>query len=570
MKRWTTASCDPASANRVAAEVGVSMPLAMLLASRGYGDVTSAERFLNPRLSDLTDPFLLPGMSAAVDRILAALDAGERIVVFGDYDADGVTATALMVRVLGSLGAKVTPFLPHRVDDGYGLSADTLQRCMDLHSPGLVVTVDCGTCSVEAVRMASAAGVDVVITDHHELNGDPAPAVAVVNPKLGSDPDASLLAGVGVAFKLCHALLKRARERKHAGADKLDLRGYFDLVCVGTVADIVPLKGENRILVRHGLARLGNDPCVGLGSLVAVCGIRGDVDAHHVGFQIGPRLNAAGRLGDAEAALELLLTDDPARARDISLKLDRANRERQEIETQILEEAVAAVEKYYDPERHRVVVVAGRGWHPGVIGIVASRITAKYYRPSVVIALDEETGMGRGSARSIEGFNLVEHIARCAELLGGHGGHAMAAGLDIEASRVEAFREKFNAEASRTLKPDDLIPSLNVDAWISLGDVEMRLYEELQRMKPFGVGNRTPVWAAREVQVVGQPRILKEKHVKMTLASGGRQFEAIGFGLAERGVPQGSLDIAFNIRVNDYMGGNKLELQLQDFRPAEC
>lgn len=569
MKRWITAEHDAALAERLSRELSVPVPVAALLASRGYGEPRAAERFLNPRLSDVADPSSLPGMAAAVERIAAAVRGGERIVVFGDYDADGITATALMVKVLAALGASVVPFLPHRIDDGYGLAPDTLQRCMELHKPDLVVTVDCGTSAAEAVRAAAALHRDVVITDHHEPGGEIAPAVAVVNPKLGSDEDAKLLAGVGVAFKLCYALLKRLRDEKFPGANAVDLREHFDLVCVGTVADIVPLRGENRILVRHGLGRLSGDPCVGLAALIEVCGIQTDVDAYHVGFQIGPRLNAAGRLGDAEAALELLLTTDASRARDIALQLDRANRERQNIEARIFEEAVSAVDAQFDPARDRVVVVAGRGWHPGVIGIVASRITQKYYRPSVVIALDDETGVGRGSCRSIEGFNLVEHIEQCAELLGSHGGHAMAAGLDIEGRHVQAFREKFNEVASRTLKEEDLIPTLKVDGWISLGDVDQRFYEALERLKPFGVGNRTPIWAARGVHVVGQPRILKDKHLKMTVGSGGRQIEAIGFGLANRELPDGPLDIAFGIRLNDFMGNRKLELQLQDFRPSE-
>lgn len=568
-KNWKTAACDETLATRVAAESNLPPPLASLLVSRGFRDAEAIDHFLQPRLSDLSDPFALPGMDQAVDRIWSAIGAGERIVVFGDYDADGVSSTALMVRVLSRLGAQVQPFLPHRLDDGYGLSADTLKRCADELHPQLLITVDCGTGSIEAVKAASASGLDVVVTDHHEPAGHVAPALAVVNPKLGSEACAKNLAGVGVAFKVCHALIKRGRDRGQAAAAALDLKEYFDLVGIGTIADIVPLQDENRILARYGLDRLNKTRSEGLKSLIAVSGIKNGVDAYHVGFLLGPRLNAAGRLGDARAALELLLTDAAARALELARQLDASNRERQEVEAQIVEEATQEIDGFFKPKEHFGLVLARAGWHAGVIGIVASRISAKYRRPAVVISLDE-AGMGRGSCRSIEGFSLVERLEDCSDLLVRFGGHAMAAGLDIEAGRVEAFRQRFDEVAAKALSGTDLRAVQNVDAWMDLAAVDEAFFQSIERMRPFGFGNTTPVWAARGVRVVGAPRRVGDgKHLKLVLASGGRQIDAIGFGLGDREVPEGPLDVAFQLQKNTYQGRESLQLNVQDFRQAE-
>ncbi len=568
MKRWKTLDYNLSIAEIVAKGLGLPPAVAGLLVSRGYESPETASRFLNPRLSELADPFALPAMEQAVERIWRAVEQGERIVVYGDYDADGITATALMVKVLRALGAHVFPFLPHRVDDGYGLAVDTLQRCADLLKPQLLVTVDCGTSSAEAAGLARTLGFDLVVTDHHEPSGPNAPVVALVNPKLGGDPDARNLAGVGVAFKLCHALLKHARNGKHAAAGSLDLRTHLDLVAVGTIADIVPLIGENRVLARFGLQQLSRAPCIGLSALSAVSGIQKEVDSYHVGFMLGPRLNAAGRMGTAEAALELLLTDDYEKALAIARELDAANRERQETESRIFDEAVAQVDSHFDATNDFAIVAAGQGWHPGVIGIVASRLCSRYFRPAIVIAFDE-SDVGRGSCRSIEGFNIVEHLEKCSDLLGGHGGHAMAAGLDIERKNLESFRKRFNEVAAETLSGTELRPVQKIDGWLSLGELDESFYSHLQAMKPFGMGNATPVWGVRGARVLGPPRILKGKHLKMLVAEGGRQFDAIGFGLGEREVPDGAVDLAFQLKKNEFNGVTTLQLQVQDFRPAE-
>lgn len=567
-KVWKTARGDDVLAGRLVRELGIPAPLAALLVARGFTDAPSVDRFLNPRLSDIADPFLLPGMDKAVDRIWKAIDEKQPIVVFGDYDVDGITSTALMIRVLDRLGAVAKPFLPHRIDDGYGLAPETLERCMTELQPALVITVDCGTGAVDSVKRAGRNGVDVVVTDHHESSGTVAPALAVVNPKLGSDEASRHLAGVGVAFKLCHALLKRGRQNGKPRAAAVDLREYLDLVGVGTIADVVPLKAENRILARHGLDQLNRTKVVGLKALIEVAGIESRLDAYHVGFLIGPRLNAAGRLGDAQAALDLLLTGDPRQARDAAVRLDQSNRERQDVEKRIVEEAVKELEAVFDPKKHFGLVLARRGWHPGVIGIVASRICQNYRRPTVVIALDE-TEEGRGSCRSIEEFNMVERLAECSDLLTRFGGHAMAAGLDVQAAKIESFKNRFNEVAAKALAGVDLRPVQKIDAWIDLRDADDRLLEGLDRMRPFGLGNTTPVWGARNVRLVGEPRILKEKHLKMLVAAGASQLDAIAFGLGQQAVPAGLIDIAFQLDKNSYRGRESLQLKVQDFRPAE-
>jgi len=564
-KRWVIAPTDPAVVARVASACALPLPIAAVLVSRGYAEPAAVEAFLDARLSGLADPLALPGMGAAAERILSALEHHEPVVVFGDYDVDGISSTALLVLVLREMGGQVEPFLPHRVDDGYGLGVEALEKCRTAHKPRLIVTVDCGTGSVEAVEEATKQGVDVVVTDHHEAGGPVAPAVAVVNPKLGSDEGPWILAGVGVAFKLCHALLKMARE-KGLDIPDVDLRHYLDLVALGTVADIVPLTGENRALVRRGLERLNRTDSLGLRALVRAAGITDTLEAHHVGYMLGPRLNAAGRLGDAQLALDLLLTNDPGTAESIAGQLDKTNRERQAIERETSDAAVVELDQRFDPEKHFAVVVARKGWHPGVVGIVASRLCERYGRPAIVIACDEE-GKGKGSCRSIEGFNIADALGECSDLLLRCGGHAMAAGLEVDVAQLDAFTARFNEVAAASLRGKDLRRTLRVDAWIDLAEADEALLSGMARLRPFGHGNPGPIWGVRGVRVVSSPRILKEKHVKFTVASGSVERECIGFGLGHREIGEGLLDLAFQLNMNHFRGRDTLQLSLKDFRP---
>ena len=569
-KRWMMADSDPQVAEDIARTHGFSRAMSQALVARGLVDHEEIEKFLQPRLADLTDPFALPGMQTAVDLILSHIEQESSILVYGDYDVDGVTATALMIQVLSGLGAVAIPFLPHRIEDGYGLGVETLHRCIENYHPNLIITVDCGTSSVEAVREAARLGIDVIVTDHHEPAAEGvAEACAIVNPKLGGGPeDIRMLAGVGVAFKVCHGLVKAARQRKMEAAEKLDLKTFMELVAVGTVADIVPLLKENRILVYHGLMLLNRTQSVGLRTLIDAAGICGPVDTYHIGFIIGPRINAAGRLGNAEAALELVLTEQEPRARILAQQLDDSSRKRQEIEDKIVQEACGDLDQRFDPEKDFGLVVAHPNWHAGVIGIVASRIASRYNRPVVVIGMDDD-GVGRGSCRSVPGFDLLRHLQQCSPMLRRYGGHAMAAGLEVDHSRIGEFSARFNEVCAATLSQVDQRRQLLVDAWISPGDIGDPLYHDQNRLRPFGHSNPLPVWAVRNVTPLFAPRVIGGKHLKIIFNMAGRQREAIGFGMGDRPVPEGPLDIAFNLILNHYNGQEYLQLHLQDFRPTQ-
>jgi single-stranded-DNA-specific exonuclease len=575
MKRWRTIEVDSAAADRLSQEAGVPLPIAQILVSRGITTGDAADRFLNPRLSELSDPFLLPDMEAAVDRIWQAIDGDEQIVVYGDYDADGVISTALLVAVISRLDARVQPCLPSRLEDGYGFSVDTLDRRMRGEPVDLVITVDCGANDAAAVGVARERGIDVVVTDHHEVGGVLPDAVAIVNPKLGKpagpgqdDNDARILAGVGVAFKLCRALLKRGRDRGNEAAGAIDLRDYIEWVAIGTVADVVPLLGDNRALVRYGLTRLANTEHAGLKALKQVAGIKGRVDAQHVAFGISPRINAAGRLGNAELALELFLTTDASRARELAGELEEANRDRRAVGKRMLEEADAEVGREFDPEQQFGIVAGSDSWHAGVIGIVASRLSRTYSRPAVVVSFDE-LGVGTGSCRSIDGFDLVGGLAECSEYLVRFGGHSMAAGLTVKKEQFESFRKKFNAVCSEQLRGRDLRPIQDVDAWIGSGDADETLVEASDGLRPFGEGNRPPVWGVRDARLAGQPRILKDAHLKMALVVGSGQLDAIAFGMGDRTVPDGAMDVLFALEKNSFRGRETLQMNVKDCRPAQ-
>ena len=562
MKRWILAPADDVQTEALAKSLELSRPAARALVSRGYSDPEKARAFLNPSLAGVEDPLRIPGMSDAVSRIVRALQNRERIAVFGDYDADGVTATALLMRVLRPLGGDAVAFLPHRVDDGYGLSVEATLRCIEQHSPRLIVTVDCGTSAVEAVQLAAEKGVDVVVTDHHLPGKELAPASAIVNPKLGGSEAVRDLAGVGVAFKLCYALARQTR-----GLTPQALRRHLDLVAIGTIADVVPLRSENRILARHGLTILADSPCVGLKALKQQAGVAGFMEAWHVGYVLGPRLNAAGRLDSAQQALDLLLSDDVSECQRIAESLGKANADRQRIEKDVFEQVLAEWEQRFDPTSDYAIVADGVGWHRGVIGIVASRICRHFYRPAIVLARPEDPNeSARGSCRSIEEFNIVEHLGRCSDLLERFGGHAMAAGLDVRVDRIVEFRKRFNEVAKETLLGKDLRPIVRIDAAIEPAEVGEKLINDAQQFEPCGTGNPKPVWAFLGVKPVQPPQVLKDAHIVMMLGAGPLSARVIGFNMADRPIPDGALDLAFEARWNLFRGTPEPELRLVDFR----
>jgi len=551
---------DAAVVQSLTRELGVARFVAELLVRRGLGEVGKAEGFLQPRLKSLADPTRLPAMGAAVERLLAAIDRQERIALYGDYDVDGVTSIALLTRVLRAFGSEPACFLPSRVDEGYGLSPDGVARCVAEHAPQLIVAVDCGTSSVAEIAELARQGVDVIVLDHHECKDELPKCVALVNPKLGDD--FHYLCSVGIVFKVAHALLKRRP------LEGFDLRDYLDLVALGTVADLVPLRAENRAIVKRGLVQLEKTRWVGLRELVTVSALRAPYSPANIGFGLGPRLNAAGRLGTAQDALELLLTEDAGRARTIAANLDAQNRERRAVEDDVLRQAEEQLAGWFDPERHAAIVVGAAGWHPGVVGIVASRLQKRYHRPTLVIGFDE-SGLGKGSGRSIEGLSLVESLARCGDLLEKHGGHEMAAGLTLRQEHFEEFRERFCACAGELLSAEQLQPRLRLDVEINLGEIDYDLLDQHEALQPFGMSHPQPLFYARGVTLAAEPRVMKEKHRSLLLRQRGDEYRAVWFGSASEELPRLPWDIAFHLERNEWQGNVSPQIQIRAVRHSE-
>jgi single-stranded-DNA-specific exonuclease len=522
---WRCASGAPDGREELARALGVSPTVAGLLIARGCADSDSAHRFLHPSLADLHDPFLLPDMEAAVTRLARALESGETVLVHGDYDVDGVTAAALMTRVLRALGGNVQPFVPHRREDGYDLRVPTVQRAAQ-EGVQLIVTVDCGIVAHQAAECARELGVDLIVTDHHHPGETLPNALAVVNPqRADSHYPFKGLAGVGVAFKTATALVRQL------GVPETSFRTKFlDLVALGTTVDCMPLLDENRVFVKFGLEVLKKTAKPGLRALMDVARVEpGRLDSRSLSFTLGPRINAVGRLDEARHALDLLLTGDEKVAAGLARKLDRCNLERQLAQHRILEEALQQSRRA-ERKDDRVLVLADPHWHSGVIGIVAGKMAEAIGRPVIMIALDGETG--RGSARSIDGFHIFEAITACQEVLERCGGHAQAAGFDIRADRVEEFRERLCQVAAESLSDESLQPRIDVDAFLNTADIDLALARELRRLEPFGHGNPEPVFATRAFPLLAA-EVLPAKtgtqpHLTLRLGTGGRGEGAWG------------------------------------------
>ena len=570
--RWSIAPPQPALADFLAKKLNISALLAQCLLNRGFSEPEPIARFLDPRLKHLADPFALPNMPAAVDRLLRAHASHEPLVIFGDYDVDGVTSTALLHEFLTALGWRVHCYLPHRMEEGYGLSQSGVENCLARFPVTLFLAVDCGSTAREQISWLRARGVDVLVLDHHQLS-DPQPeAVALVNPQLrradlSSPPGSDLteLCSVGLAFKLAHAVLKAARAAGIPGAQEFDLRPLLDLVALGTIADLVPLTGENRILVSAGLPRLTATTRPGLRMLKEVAGIRGEIRGYEVGFQLAPRLNAAGRLENAEDALRLLLARNIAEARPIAEGLDARNRERQNIERGICEEVIGAIRARFDASRDFVLVEGQLLWHIGVVGIVASRVLQEFYRPTIIIG--GEGNEWRGSGRSVEGFDLAAALRECSDLLVRHGGHAMAAGLSIQPQNLDPLRERMNSIARRTLKPEQLQPSLRLDGEIALRELTVQRLQELQQLEQTGIGNPRVQFCCRNTS---HERALQrmgadKQHAKMSITDGDRTFEAVLWNVKDGPLPVGKFDLAFVPELNRYNGNTTVQLKVLDW-----
>jgi single-stranded-DNA-specific exonuclease len=567
--RWDTLACDDAAAGLLAAELGITPVVARLLCQRGLGNAEHASRFLNPSLDHLHDPMALADMGKAVDRILAAIARRERIAIHGDYDVDGVTSTVILRRALELLGGDVIHFIPERLRDGYGLQPASVDR-LRADGVALLISVDCGIRGADAALRAKELGVDLIITDHHEPDTALPDAFAIINPKRVdcSYPD-KYLAGVGVALKLVQALCRRTGHESW-------LPGFIKLAAIGTLADVVPLVGENRVIAKLGLDLLTRGPHkVGLRALLEVSGLTGKtIDSYHIGFMLAPRVNAAGRMSTPDLAARLFLANDESMAdevRALAQQLDGENVRRQEEEAEILASAKKIVQT--DPEvgARSVLVVAGEGWHRGVIGIVASKLVDAFHRPAIVLSLED--GVAHGSCRSIPHFDMLAALEECAALFIRFGGHKQAAGLTMEAARVREFRSAINDRADGLLGPEQLMPRLRIDSDLGFRGITAQVAAGISSLAPFGAGNPKPVFAARRVEVIDGPRKLKERHLKMALRQDGRVFRAVAWRAAEKHEQitehKTALDVAFSLEQNQYNGETYVELTLADIRPTQ-
>lgn len=565
MKRWVTAKSNLEAVRSLARSCGFTPLAAAALCARGIDTPEAARAFLETDPAKLHDPMLLPDMAKARDTIRRAIEQGKKIAVFGDYDVDGVTSTCVMTRVLRSLGADVRHYIPDRLSEGYGLSMGAMDRLAQ-DGIGLIVTVDSGVSAFEEIARARELGMEVVVTDHHECREELPDANAVVNPKRADStyPFAEL-AGVGVAFKLACTLVGD-------GQQCAVLEQYADLVALGTVADVMPLIGENRIIVAAGLRRMAATQNVGLSMLLQESGQQGKrLTASTISFILAPRINAAGRLGHADMAAELFLTDDPRRAQTLAMALCEQNKQRQATENQILEQALQKLRREYNPLEDQVIVLAGEDWHHGVIGIVSSRICDRYACPTVLIALED--GVGKGSGRSVKGFNLYEALCDSAPLLERFGGHELAAGLTIREENIQQFHENMEAWAREHVNPQELMPILHIDCPIVPEFISTEATRGLDVLEPFGMGNPQPVFSMCDLLVEEITPISSDRHVRLTLQKDGQTYTAMLFGTGQGGCgfAQGNyVDAAFCLEINEYRGRCSVQLVIRDIQLSTC
>jgi len=560
---WVLASePDPALVKELGDGTGIPTTILKILINRNHDSLEKIESFLHPKLSDLRDPFEMQGMQGGIDRVTRALFDNEKIMIYGDYDVDGITATSLLYMVLNKLGAQVDFYLPNRLVEGYGLSSKGIDKAKS-KGVSLIITVDTGITAVEEVEYARSQGIEVVVTDHHEPGFALPKSVAIIDPKQDACNYGGDLAGVGVAFKFAQALYSNLNQNEQ------ELEEHLDLVALGTSADIVPLVGENRILTKYGIRQIARTTKPGLKSLAFISGLMGkDISTGQVVFILAPRINALGRLGDAQQAIRLLSTKDERVAAQIARKLDDENKRRKEIDEQTLREALDQMSQLVDLENDRAIVLAAEGWHQGVIGIVASRLVERYHLPTVMVSLN--SGVGKGSARSIPGFHLCEALKECEHLLIKYGGHKYAAGLSIESKNIEEFRELFKEVSKKFLSQEDVTPKLYIDHELELSAINDDLLKTIESFSPFGPQNLRPLFLTRNCEVVGQPYTVGHNHLKMRVRKGNGSFEVIGYGfgdmaqvISDKGC---MVDIVYTIEYNTYNNMTRIQIRLRDIK----
>lgn len=565
-KTWIVRSeAEPGVAEALASELGLTPTFARLLANRGFRDAKEVKRFLEPSMDRLLDPFTMRDMDLAVARIWKAIEAEEQILVFGDYDVDGITSTSLLSSSLEAIGAKVTYFIPDRIRDGYGLSVRGVDVARKRRTK-LIITADCGITAVAEVRLAIEHGMEVIVTDHHEPLGEELPkAVAILNPKRRDCPYAFKdLAGVGVVLKLVQGLKASRPDAFPEGFIERNL----DLVALGTIADVVPLVGENRIFAKLGLDQLHESHRPGLTALKEVAGLTARrIESGHVAYILAPRINAAGRLGNAESGVRLLLSTERGEALSIAESLEEDNTNRKKLDESTLEDALEMLRRVGSELPPAIVLWSDR-WHPGVLGIVASRLMERFHRPTILISADEDEG--KGSGRSIKGFDVCQALQVCRAHLVGFGGHSYAAGLTIRAENLEAFREQFCRVVAERMRPEDYVPTLSIDGMLPLEECNEDLVRALERLSPFGTGNAEPLFVAENVVFGAPPMVVSKNHLKMSIRQNGRELDCIGFGLGYLAgslrSESGRLSVAFVPTINVWQNRSRLQLKLRDIQ----
>lgn len=551
---------DPDIISKLKRELNIPSGVAAILAGRNLTTFDQCKAFFRPDLSHFHDPFLFEHMKAAVCRIEDALNRKEKVIVYGDYDVDGISSTVLLVKVLRTLGADCSYVLPNRLTDGYGISVSGIQQIAALNA-NLIISVDCGITAVNETSLAKSLGIDMIITDHHEPQGELPDACAILNPKTYNScyPDKNL-AGVGVVLKLCQALAK------HLGKDEQLWYPLLDIAALGTAADIVPLVGENRIITHYGFKLFNNTSHTGLKALIEIQGVSDkSISTSEVVFQLAPCINAGGRLGDPSRGVELLLTDDSEFAVKTARELREINQERRNLDNIVAQEAISWVEQNCDLRNEFSIVTGKENWHPGVIGIVASKIVDRFHRPAILFSIGQD-GMARGSGRSISGLNLISVLSECQELLEGFGGHAAAAGMSIKRENIDTFRRKFDQVVHEKISEDDLIPKIIADVQINLSELNPKFFRIIDQMAPFGPGNMRPVLFCKNLKHKYTPRIVGQNHLKMMVTADGVSMDAIGFNLADRYdeiCHTSTVNLAFSLDENKWDGRISLQMKVK-------
>ncbi len=564
-KKWIYYTNDEAKIQEISQKFNISPMIAAVILNRGIHELEDIEKYIDKNITKFHDPLLMKDMDKAVSRIKEAISYNQKITVYGDYDVDGVTSTSILVDYLLKCGADVNYYIPDRIDEGYGINKNALEK-LKQEGTELIITVDSGITAIEETNYATGLGLDIIITDHHECKEEIPNAYAVINPKQkGCQYPFKDFAGVGVTFKLIQAL---------AGQEKLMevMNDYCEIVCLGTIADVVPLLGENRLIVYYGLNKMHDTHHLGLKALIKVSGISSEkkISTGFIGFGLAPRINAAGRVGSALRAVELFLTNDPKKADEIAYELNEENKNRQETEAQILEEALGMIEKDIDLSEQKVIVLSGANWNHGVIGIVASRITEKYYRPTILISIDGDEG--KGSGRSISDFNLFKALSACNDDLVKFGGHEQAAGLTLGAEIIALFSKHLQSYAQETLCDDDLIPRIYIDYNINIENLSFETIRQLEVLEPFGMGNAGPIFSLQNVVISSLRTVGEGKHLKLTLEQDGKYIDAIGFNMGayeQKFITQDVVDVAGSLGINTYKGKDSVQLIIRDIKMPE-